>query len=209
MANRWQRFLKQHGGKGHSRAKLKKMYRAKYNSPSWYNSRAGHKRAAKKGWRKRRSYRRNPGLGGIVPRHVSQVTHGATFMEIAVAGIGVVAALTVPQLLKWHTGWKYIAAGVLTSVVGGWVIGSANKTAGKVFFIASLGTTLVMAARMFLWKKSATGLFGQDDWEEDLFGEDEELFGEDEELFGDEEIYGVSGGEDIIRPTAAIEEFVE
>lgn len=139
---------------------------------------------------------------------------GTTLGELGFATIGVVAGLAVPKLVKYDTGWQDVIVAGVTTVVGGWIISRWSMSGAKAFVIGAGSITVLKALRLLAAQGKEAGILGQD--KDELFGQDEELFGQDE-LFGigatpkNESIYGADfgEGEDVIRPTASIEEFVE
>jgi hypothetical protein len=109
-------------------------------------------------------------------------------------------------MMRWGSGWKDIAASAAVTIVGGFVVSKVSPVGAKAFVIGAGGVTLLKAFRMIVRGRGAFSLK-----DEEIFGDVDDIMQDDEEIFGqdDEEIFGFDDTEEIIRPTAAIEEFVE
>ncbi len=192
-------------------ARRKSTRRARKNS--WPDSRAGHKKAAKKGWRirkttyappsyrkskRRKTTKRNPTYRNYTysaPKTGIKefATDVATIPNIAGAAIGAVTVVVVPKLLHMNDGsWKELGVGAGTAIIGGYGIAyTVDREAGKAFATIGLGVVALRGIKYLLGGDK--GKYGkylagtQDDFVQDAIGELEGLadIGSDEyELFG-------------------------
>jgi hypothetical protein len=154
-----------------------------------------------------------PALFNKAQKTVSGLLQGVNLISMGVGAIGVVAAIVVPKVIKFNTGWKDLLATGLTAALGGWVLGKISKPAAVAFVIASGGVFLLKFVK---W--AMMGFKNEKILLDDLTtpgvqpildsGMDFDEFSEDGPIFdvADGGLFDV-GAEPELHPTAGIDDF--
>jgi len=144
---------------------------------------------------------------------VKGLFQGVDLISMGVGAVGVVAAIVVPKVVKFNTGWKDLLATAVTAALGGWLIGIKSKPAAVAFVIASGGVFLLKFVK---WAMG--GFKDQKILLDDLTtpgvqpildsGMDFDEFSEDGPIFdvADTGLFDV-GADPEIQPTAGIDDF--
>lgn len=155
----------------------------------------------------------NPSLFKKAESTVKGFLQGVDLISMGVGAVGVVAAIVVPKILKFNTGWKDLLATAVTAALGGFILGKVNRAAAVAFVIASGGVFLLKFVK---W--AMMGFKNEKILLDDLTGAGQPIldsgmdfdeFSEDGPIFdvADTGLFDVGADGPEIVPTAGIDDF--
>jgi hypothetical protein len=74
---------------------------------------------------------------------VEHFTAGVSVLQLGVGAVGIIAAVIVPKIVKFSTGWKDLVTNAVVTALGGFLLGKVSKPMA-VAFVLGCGGVLIL-----------------------------------------------------------------